>query len=393
MSKLSVLSLFNWAQPSELGWEAASRLTSSRDLSHLVPPSCPAHLKAGQPAPDYPVCNYEDHSDSNGHAHSSATAAAAPRRPPSTSTSASSASNVPPAEPKEKVNELESRVQQLESMLKMAVGAQGGPPRFPAGGEPARGGPPPPHGATGSAFAFGGGTPSPGLNSLPGFNFGPAFDHLRAGEGRVLPPPTWQGQQSSAPFAQSPLHFPQAYKPAPAQPPTPAPLSPFPSGQTYAPPPFPNRAPNNASVYTPFPHPFQAHLTHPPPASAPTAPSPPPNTQQPAWAFPPSYTGGIPQPYSTFPTSSSQTSETIPTPSPHTSSHGGAAHISPMDSDRASEEGAKKTSTSSAPTFEDLLDNVPDVNLGDLESDDFLLQLLWPSSVSFAPCVTPVQTT
>lgn len=251
-------------------------------------------------------------------------------------------------------------------MLRMAGGGSGA-----EAASPARGGLPP--------FAFGGGS----LTSP-----------LRAGEGRVLPPPTWQGQvyePNPQPLG-SQSHFAFSHPPQPAQPHDASRMLPFAPPSPLPPPlhihdaafpPLSSRTFLVGSSYQALPHPL--------------------NTARPGQFFPPPL-ASTPQPWSN-PSPSYQSfplfqREPIPTPSLSASASASnqepTSFLTPPEEDRTG-----STSSPGGPTLEELFesqegggasldrllnDSAIGVDLGAEHGgvmagseDDFLLNLLWPA--------------
>lgn len=355
-----------------------------------LPSSLSAHLKPGQQPPPYPKCVWEEppalstSPDGGGHASSSS------------SSKASSAKRAQPPPKVERVEELESRVQQLEGMLKMAVGQRVGSSGSVSSFSSIGGGDQNAAGRPSSSRSGDGG----GGMGLPSFNFGGGIESpLRAGESRVLPPPTWQGQayEPTPPPLGSPLgpsssHFPFALPPLPPPPPPQLHDPSASSSRTFA----------VGDGYLPFPHsyhtnrqpPFfplqQHHVASPQPWSNPS-PSPFQPSSLPFQPLPP---------------------EPIPTPSPSASAPE-STFLSPGGGEDRGATTTRRTSSVTGPSLEELIaeerqegassslegilggSSLPGANTGmDLGGgehgaamsggeDRFLLELLWPAFVSF----------
>ncbi|KAL7410374.1 hypothetical protein BDY24DRAFT_418102 [Mrakia frigida] len=366
--------------------------TCIRSHNHII-----SHLKPHQQPPPYPQCVYEEPptSTTSPNGHSSSSSSSKPK--PTAAT---------PRPPVERVSELESRVQQLEGMLKMAVGQGTGSPGSTSlfrqniqGGD---------QNAAGLSSSRSGDAGS-GSTSLPSFSFGLGGieSPLRAGESRVLPPPTWQGH---------------SYEPTPPPLGSPGPSSHFPPfSLPPLPPPPQHHDPSSSSSssrtfvvgngYSPFPHPYQTNRQPPffPPTNSPLQ-----RHQQFGGVASEPWSNPSPSIYQPFPPFQLPP-EPVPTPSPSVSASMSAPEstfLSPAAGEERGGGGATtRTSSVTGPSLEELLEDrhegvsslegilngaVPgglgvEMEVGDHGvamaggEDLFLLQLLWPAWPSHLP--------
>lgn len=248
-----------------------------------------------------------------------------------------------------------------------------------------------------------------GSTSLPSFSFGLGGieSPLRAGESRVLPPPTWQGH---------------SYEPTPPPLGSPGPSSHFPPfSLPPLPPPPQHHDPSSSSSssrtfvvgngYSPFPHPYQTNRQPPffPPTNSPLQ-----RHQQFGGVASEPWSNPSPSIYQPFPPFQLPP-EPVPTPSPSVSASMSAPEstfLSPAAGEERGGGGATtRTSSVTGPSLEELLEDrhegvsslegilngaVPgglgvEMEVGDHGvamaggEDLFLLQLLWPACVPFFP--------